>query len=364
MKTFFSVLSAFLIGVVLTTVSGAFGVDLNPLVGGLATTGALTISGVHSFVTQSTSSGILCALQKEVWVADIMENLFLGNEFISRSVDDAAYVSNSIVHIPQSGNAPSIVKNRSTFPAAITERTDDELTYSIANFTTDPIRVRNFDEVQVSYDKRQSVLGEHVAAMRERIGDEVAQIWAPSGDAALVLRTTGAATADLPHATATGTRLRITKDDVARCAKKLDKDKMPKEGRTLLLGPEMYYELFGVNELVIADAMGRVTLPEGAINRLFGFDIMVRDTIVMYNNAAAGAKKAVGAAEAATDCLGAIAWSRYATRHALGAIEVYLNEKQAEHFGDIMSAEVNLGASISRSDSKGIVGLAQGYVAP
>lgn len=357
-------MSAFFIGVVLATVAGTFGVDINPLIGGLATSSTLTIAGVHSFVTQATSSGFLCALQKEVWVADIMDNLFLGNEFISRSVDDAAYINNSIVHIPQAGNAPSIVKNRAVFPAAITERTDNELTYSIANFTTDPIRVRDFDDVQVSYDKRQSVLGEHVAAMRERIGDEVAQIWAPSADAALVLRTTGAATADLPHGTATGTRLRITKDDVARLAKKLDKDKMPKDGRTLLLSPEMYYELFGVNELVLADAMGRVTLPEGAINKLFGFDIMVRDTIVMYNNVAAGVKKAVGAADAATDCLGALAWSRYATRHALGAVQVYLNEDQAEHFGDIMSAEVNLGAAISRSDSKGIVGLAQGYVAP
>ena len=34
---------------------------------------------------------------------------------------------------------------------------------------------------------------------------------------------------------------------------------------------------------------------------------------------------------------------------------------QAEHFGDIMSAEVNLGASVSRADYTGIVALAQGY---
>jgi len=353
-----------LIGVVLATVASTFGIDINPIAGGVTTTTLLTFTGVHSFVTNASNIGTICALQKEIWVADIMENLFLGNEFITRSIDDAGYINNSIVHIPQAGGAPSIVKNRAVFPAAITERTDTELTYSVANFTTDPIRVRNFDEVQVSYQKRASVLGEHVSALSERMGDEVAQIWAPSADASLVFRTTGAATADLPHATATGTRLRLTKEDVARMAKKLDKDRMPKAGRTLLLSPEMYYELFEIDQLIIADAMGRVALPEGAINRLFGFDIMVRDTIVTYNNAAGGVKKAVGAAEAATDCLGAIAWSRYATRHALGSIGVYLNEKQAEHYGDIMSAEVNLGASVSRSDSKGIVGIAQGYVAP
>jgi len=364
MKTIFSFMSAFLIGVVLATVAGTFGVEINPLIGGVATTGALAISGVHSFVSGISQVGTLCALQKEVWVADIMENLFLGNEFITRSIDDGAMINNSIVHIPQAGNAPSIVKNRAVFPATISERTDAELTYSVANFTTDPIRVRNFDEVQVSYAKRQSVLGEHTSALSERMGDEVAQIWAPTADASLVLRTTGAATADLAHATATGTRLRLTKEDVAKMAKKLDKDRMPKQGRTLLLSPEMYYELFEVDQLILADAMGRVALPEGAINRLFGFDIMVRDTIVTYNNNAAGVKKAVGAADAATDCLGAIAWSKFATRHALGSVGVYLNEAQAEHFGDIMSAEVNLGASISRTDSKGIVGIAQGYVAP
>tara|TARA_R110000787_G_scaffold60878_2_gene138179 strand:+ start:649 stop:1743 length:1095 start_codon:yes stop_codon:yes gene_type:complete len=364
MKTIFSLMSAFLIGCVLATVSGVFGLVINPLIGGAASSLVLTFSGLHSFVAGISQVGNLCALQKEVWVADIMDNLFLGQEFIGRSIDDGGMINNSIVHIPQAGNAPSITKNRSSFPATIAERTDAELTYSVANFTTDPIRVRNFDEVQVSYAKRQSVLGEHSAALSERMGDEVAHIWSPTADAALVLRTTGAATADLAHATATGTRLRLTKSDVAKMAKKLDKDRMPKQGRTLLLSPEMYYELFEVDQLILADVMGRVTLPEGAINRLFGFDIMVRDTIVTYNNAAAGAKKAVGAAAAATDCLGAIAWSSFAVRHALGSIGVYLNEGQAEHYGDIMSAEVNLGASISRTDSKGIVSIAQGYVAP
>jgi hypothetical protein len=364
MKTLFSFLSAFLIGVVLTMALGTFGINVDPMVGGLATTGALTLSGVHSFLTQSTSTGVLCALQKEVWITDIAENFFLGQEFITRSIDDSSHVNNAIVHLPQAGAVPSIVKNRSSFPATIAERTDTELTYAVGNFTTDPIRVRNFDEIQVSYAKRQSVLGEHVSALKERIGDEVAQIWLPSADADLVLRTTGAATADLPNATATGTRLVLLKEDVARMAKKLDKDRMPKDGRTLLLSPEMYYELFNIDALVRADYMGRTALPDGVINQLFGFDIMVRDTIGLYNEVAAGVKKAVGAAEAATDCLGAIAWSKYATRHALGSVMVYLNEDVAEHYGSIMSAEINLGAERARTDSRGIVSIAQGYVAP
>lgn len=364
MKSILSLISAFLIGVMLTMVAGVFGIETKPLAGGAVVASLLTFAGVLSYVKGQSMAGVLSALQTEVWIADIMDNLFLGNEFIRRSIDDGAHVNNAIVHLPQAGAVPSIVKNRAVFPATIAERTDTELTYVVDNFTTDPIRVRNFDEVQVSYMKRQSVLGEHTAQLSERMGDEVAQIWAPSADADLVLRSTGAATSALPNGTATGTRLRFLQEDIARMASKLDKDRMPKNGRTLLLPVDIYYELFGIDSLIRADFMGAVGLPEGVINRLFGFDIMIRDTIVLYNDAAAGVKKAVGEAEAATDCFGALAWSNFATRHALGSIGVYLNQKVAEHYGDIMSAEVNLGASVARTDFKGVVSMAQGYVAP
>jgi hypothetical protein len=364
MKALLSLITAFLVGFVMISAANLFGVDINPLVGATATTAILTGSGVYSFVTGASSTGYLTALLREVWVADIAENLFSGHEFISHSIDDSVHVVNNKVHLPQAGTVPNVVKNRSSYPASIGQRTDTDFTYTVDNFTTDPIHVTDYEELQTSYDKRMSVMGEHIAKLGEECGDQVAYIWATSADADLVLRTTGANTADLPHVTATGARLKLTRADLQRLAKKLDKDKMPKEGRYLLLPPEMYYDLIGVDQLVRADFMGKPGLPEGAIDKILGFNIMVRANVVMYNEAAAGVKKAVGAAAAATDCLGAIAWSKYATRRAKGATKVYLNENQAEYYGDIMSAEVNLGAQVKYSDYRGVVAIAQGYEAP
>lgn len=364
MKALLSIITAFFVGFVLSSAVNLFGVDLNPFLGATATTLTLVGSGVYSFVTEASSSGYLTALLREVWVQDIAENLFSGHEFISHSIDDSVHVINNKVHLPQAGAVPSVVKNRSSYPATIGQRTDTDWTYTIDNFTTDPIHITDYEDLQVSYDKRMSVMGEHIAKLGEECGDQIAYIWSPSADAALVLRTTGANTADLPHVTATGARLKLTRADLQRMAKKLDKDKMPKEGRYLLLPPEMYYDLVGIDQLVRSDFMGKPGLPEGVIDKLLGFNIMMRANVVMYNNVAAGVKKAVGAAAAATDCLGAIAWSKYATRRAKGSTQVYLNEKQAEYYGDIMSAEVNLGGQVKYDDYKGVVAIAQGYEAP
>ena len=52
------------------------------------------------------------ALNQEVWVKDVVANLFPENSFASQSVDDSDYVSNKTVHIPNAGAPPSVVKNR------------------------------------------------------------------------------------------------------------------------------------------------------------------------------------------------------------------------------------------------------------
>jgi len=299
---------------------------------------------------------------KEIWVADIKETLHQGNEFIKAGTDHGIYTGNGVVHVPQSGAAPSVEKNRSTLPATIAQRTDTDLTYNLNEFTTDPILVKRFDEMQTSYAKRQSVLSQHLEVMNERIGNEVAHDWSPTGSTDLVLETTGAATAELPNATATGTRKLITKEDVARMALKLDRDNMPKSGRSLLLPAQMVYELLGVDALVRQDFGRSGDLLTGVVTKLFGFDIYMRPSVVTFNNTVT--KKAVGAVAAATDCLGAIAFHRSAVAAATGAVNVFGNDERADYYGTILSALVEHGSSKLRTDNKGIVAIRQGYVAP
>lgn len=297
------------------------------------------------------------ALQQEVWIADIEENLFEGSEFILNSTNHDSFVVNSTVHVPQAGSAPAIDKNRTSLPATITQRTDTEVTYPVDSFTTDPILVQDFDELQTSYQKRQSVLADHVSVLNERMGTEVANIWALSANAKNV-RTSGASTGSLPPG-ATGTRKRVVKEDIANLAKTLDKDLVPSTDRFLLMPTDLYYELFEIDALLRRDFMDRTALPQGVINTLFGFQIMIRPTVVIYDNVTDPVKKAVGAASAIDDNFGCIAWHRSAVAKALGGTKVFLQEDAPEYYGSIFSAEVALGARQMRSDAKGIVSLIQ-----
>jgi len=302
------------------------------------------------------------AIQTEIWTGRIEANLFKGQEFVNMATNHDGFVENLAVNIPQAGAVPTVEKNRSVFPAVITERTDDVLRYLMANYTTNPIRVKNIDQLQTSYDKVDAILNEHTAQLGERIGDECAFAWSPTGGIDKILRTTGSALAtNLPNGTATGTRNTLVKGDIKNLAKGMDNENVSQLGRKLLLPVEMYYELFNDAELLSIDNLPTQSLPDGVITRLFGFDIMIRSSVNLYDNVLGSGAKTIGSAEAITDCHGALAWSEFSVCKAQGETNTWINEKVAEHFGDIMSAEVQFGASKMRTDGKGVFALAQGY---
>lgn len=308
------------------------------------------------------------ALQVEIWVTDIQENLFFENEFLNLAVDHSEYIVNSVVHIPQAGANPTVVKNRTELVANLQQRTDTEITYGIDNYTTDPFLVKNFEELQLSYDKRQSLLGQHISTLGDAIATNTLQTWAVDASTSHVIRTTGDNSTDaevLPNSTATGGRNLLTKRDFARAAAIMDLDKVPKQGRYAVVPTAMYYNLFTDVELVANRArLSEDLIKMGVVGDIHGFKIIYRPYVVRYTNAAANNLRAADAANAATDCAGAICFSRFAVTQALGEIMVYLNEGEARSYGDIMSAEVNHGASFLRPNNFGRVSIAQGYTAP
>jgi hypothetical protein len=339
---------ALMVGVIAAVIGG-----FNPL----AVAAPLAALGMAPGLLES---GVLAmALQTEVWVADIEEQLYNDAAFVRFSVDHSEFVVNKTVHVPQGGVIPGVTVNRAVFPATITERTDTDLTYNVDSYSTDPIRVRDFEDMQLSYSKRNSVLGQHVEVLDQRIGDQVAYNWSTETAARHVI-TSGAVSAFGPDGTQN--RRLLTKNDIAKAKKILDNDRVPKEGRYLLLTNEMYTNLLeGEAELLRKDFMNRANVPDGAIDRIFGFWILTRETVVNYAGVVAGsARKAIGAAAGAGDAFGAIAWHTSAVARAKGSIKVFYNENVAEHYGDIMSAEVGLGSNRLRTDEVGVVNIIQG----
>jgi len=306
---------------------------------------------------------------QEIWIRDIEDNKFKDNEFLMRSVDHSGFVVGNVVHIPNSGGNPNVEVNRSSFPASATERTDVDRTYNVDSFTTDPIRIRNFEEVQTSYSKRNSVMGQHINTIKEAMADTVLYRWAADAtDAAgRIISTTGADTGILPNGTATGTRKVITMDDVRKAAAMLDKDNVSKSGRVMIMPSDLYYELVGSDSVAFANRFGGATQQSGVVDRLYGFDIYTRSTVNLYNGSTK-ALKAVGAAEAITDSYGVLFYQQDTVALANGSTNVYSQSGDGGNgdplnYGVIISSELLMGSKALRTDLKGVGAIVQAYTA-
>ena len=110
------------------------------------------------------------ALNKQIWLNTIQENFYPDNSFAVKSVDDSAFVNNKTVHVPNAGAPSGVTVNRSNLPASVAKRVDNEMTYDIDEFTTDPVHIPNVETVELSYDKRNSVLSND----RQQLQKEVA----------------------------------------------------------------------------------------------------------------------------------------------------------------------------------------------
>lgn len=307
------------------------------------------------------------SLIKEVWVQDIQEALNQNADFLPYSTDHSAYVAFGTVHVPQSGANPDINVNPSSFPLTIGQRVDTDRTYLLNQYALTPTLITNLDELQISYDKRQSVIGQQMSTLTQRIGSEVAVSWSASG-AANIVETSGSAVATSLPPSGTGTRKAVALVDIANLAKKLDKDNVPRAGRKLLMPVDMFWELFTISEVVRASYNGFQVnaLATGVVAQLFGFDIMIRPTVSVYAKLATSAK-AVTAAAAADDRLACIAWHPTTVSRALGSMTPLFDagsngNGKPEYLGSIFNMEVMLGSAILRTDMKGVAALVQAWV--
>jgi len=307
------------------------------------------------------------ALEQEIWSKDIQENLYQNNLFMNKSTDHSAWVVFKTVHVPQAGAKPTVQKNRAVLPATISQRTDSELTYSLNQYTTDPMLVTNLEDLQISYSKRMSVISNMVDTIGDVVSNQTLYAWAPSG-ASRQVRTTGSADGLVLAGGATGTRKAITLNDIASARAILDNDNVQMDGRVLLMTSAEYNSHFlAIANVQQAYAYGSPTLPSGVVNKVFGFDIMLRPNVLVYDNTGTPVIKAVSAdgtvtTTATTDNAACIAFHPKYVATALGSITSYYKENDPTFYGSVFSAEIMHGASKLRTDQKGIVAIIQTWV--
>ncbi len=298
------------------------------------------------------------AIQKEIWAKYIMDNLFKDQEFLQYAFNADEYVlQGAVVHIPQAGAKPTVVKNRSTFPATVVRRTDTDITYPLDEYTSDPTHIPHADTVELSYDKMDSVIGEHVATLREQIGDDILIKWAPTTAGQYVATSGADVSAHLPSAT--GTRKKLLKEDLKAARTLMNKQNILKSDRYALLDSDMMDQLLDDEDLKKRDSSLELDMKGGVITRLYGFNLMERSSVLVYNSAGTPAPKAFGAAGAATDNAAVLCWQKNAVERALGEVDFFERLKDPEYYGDIYSALVRMGGRKRRTAGEGVVSILQ-----
>lgn len=321
----------------------------------------------------SINPGAISAIPVEIFATYIVEKLRKTNPHLQYAVDESSSVlGGSVVHIPQAGNSPSVVKNRSSFPATAVQRGDSHITYALDVFTTDPTHVTWHEENENSYDKTDSVLNDHVATLAESVGDWMIYAWvhglklntgtgayeAANIPTANIISTTGADTAVNAEDGQTGTRKAFTYKELQKAQAMMNKAGVPKENRFAMIESYQYQQLIdSMSANQMAAFQQGADLANGVVGQFAGFKIMERASVLAFTSA--GVIQTPGAALNATDNLGSLCWQLNSVAKAAGDTKPFQNMDDPTYYGDIFSALVKMGGRCRRQDWKGVIVIRQ-----
>lgn len=301
------------------------------------------------------------AIQKEIWEHSIVEGLFAANSFMAKSFNADEYVNQGkVVHIPNAGAPSKVQKGRSSLPATVHQRTDKDLTYELEEYTTDPVFIPNAENVELSYNKRESVLRSDKLALFDTVAKDFILKWSPS-EAAKIIKTSG--TGIVAHTpSGTGNRKSFVKDDVMAAMVMFNAQDIPQEGRYMLLDAHMYAQL--LNDLTAQENQAffsQADAANGVLGKLLSFNIMMRSTAALYTTA--GKPKLYGSDAQGTDNAAALCWHDRSVCRALGEVHAFESENDPTYYGDIYSFLVRAGGRIMREDGKGVLAIVQAATA-
>ena len=299
------------------------------------------------------------ALNISIWQTTLVENFYPDNSFASKSVDDSAYVKAKKVIIPNAGAPSKVRKNRTVKPATVNQRTDNDLEYEIDELTTDPIYIPNIDMVELSYDKRTSIISNDREELQNSAEENILERWGLGVPSKNVLFTTGTTERDAHTSeTATGKRKSITKADLLKIMTRMDADNVPKEGRHILLDAYMYADL--LENLSESDKwmfQNSADVQRGIVGKLWGLNVMTRSQVLRVKtdkSLLSWDQEAVAGEMAA-----ALAWHDKSVSRAMGEVKMFDSTNNPLYYGDIYSFLLRTGGSVRRYDKKGVYLLAE-----
>jgi len=273
----------------------------------------------------SGGAGVLYAgLNKEIWLPEILEHFFPDNSWLKRSRDLSAFVENDKINLAEAGVMPEVLINNTTYPIPIETRDDIPISLELDYFDTKNTVLRNAEKVELSYDKRQSLIFGHKQSLQLSFAKKAIHGYAPQSDSAdtPVIATTG----DVEN----GFK-KITLEDILNLYKRFNKIDAPDGNRVLVLNPEHEAQLMAEDLKLFKEVM--------KTGDLFGFKVFRYSKTPVYD-ITTGEKKAFGAAAGANDTIASVAWVETEVMRAVGTMEMFSKDKDPEARGDILGFQM------------------------
>jgi len=329
--------------------------DVNAYAVGSAAT-AVSILGYSLLSTPAP--GQVAGVEVEVWVNYLIERFWKDNQFLKHVYrDDQFVLAGKVVHIPQIGAKPEVIKNRSLFPATAVGRTDTEVNYSLDVYTTTPTHIQDAENHELSYQKIESVYGDHAASLNETIADDTIIKWLTGLPGSAKMLTTGGSTAATAD-DATGLRKLFLPADIRRVMTKFNKDGVPQNDRYIMPSANMLDQLISsMSDTQYKDFSSYLDAKNGVIGKFMTFTFLDRSSTAVADST--NSVKALGTLGAAGDNETTLLWQKDSLAAAIGDVKFFDNVNDPQYYGDIYSALMRAGGRRRRADNKGIVQLTQ-----
>lgn len=284
--------------------------------------GAVALNGVAAVSPLFMPEGALRAgLYQELWTGETIKAFRNSLESIGwlnriRSFDSHV-AKNNTIHFVDLGGDPEVLINNTTYPIDIVAITDADKAIGLDKYQTQATPITDDELKGLSYDKMATVIERHRLVVDEKKISKALHALAPADHAAKhpVLKTTGE--------TVDG-RKRLRAQDIIDLKAAFDKQKIPQQGRILVLNPDHVADLLA-QDTTFAQRYNNHTT--GAISNQYGFEIYEYVDCPLYT---VSTKAKVNWGTTATNAMQMASVAFYAPRmmKATGETKAYIGEPE------------------------------------
>lgn len=289
---------------------------LDPLAGAAVLNGVSIVSSLAGGAAPAGS--LMAGLFTEIWTGELIKAFRDDDESVGwynriRSYDQ--YVNKDVIHFVDLGGDPTILVNNTTYPLEIEELPDGDKAVRLDKFQSKPTRITDDELHASSYDKMAVVIEKHKEAFKEKKYSRAIHALAPTSNAEKtpVVLTSGSADEG---------RKMLTRKDIAKLKKAMDKAKAPKQGRILVLCADHVADLIDNDQKFAGQYYDYKT---GKITNIYGFDVYEYDECPYYNVTDL-TKLAYGAIPTDSDMQCSVAFCLQRAMRADGSTKSYLKD--------------------------------------